>query len=113
MSMRMYARRSVSCRRTPPGARHRNRSSSAYDGVMDEWRRGSVLVGLVVATAALGNAAACSLLVDTNADPCRPDADCRVAGTVCGPERICVRPSRDAGADAPAMTLTTPYCPRL
>jgi hypothetical protein len=71
---------------------------------------GRVGVACALAATAL---AACSLIVDTNADPCRSDGDCPRPGTVCGPERVCVAPP-DAGApdvDAPdALACTEESC---
>ncbi len=45
---------------------------------------------------------ACSLIVDTNADPCSSSADCPVPGSVCGPDRICTKPlaAAEAGVEA-------------
>jgi ABC-type branched-subunit amino acid transport system substrate-binding protein len=53
----------------------------------------ALCAGIAIVIAAGG----CSLLVDTNADPCRTDGDCRRAGSVCTPEHLCMAPA-DAGA---------------
>jgi hypothetical protein len=60
---------------------------------------------------AIALTSACSLLVDTNADPCKTDADCKQSGATCGPEHLCVapaEPSADAATDVAADAATEP-----